>query len=89
MKLRCPVNTRSLYARSHISIGKESFALKINHSPNNKEVRLRRKDEYLKAWPIEKQLEALAEAAAGRSEKLTAMTAEFDAIRLKLPFSGE
>lgn len=63
--------------------------MKINHSPNNKEVRLRRKDEYLKAWPIEKQLEALAEAAAGRSEKLTAMTAEFDAIRLKLPFSGE
>lgn len=63
--------------------------MKVEHSPNKKEVQSRRKDEYLKAWPIVKQLEALSEAAAGRSEKLAAMTADFDAIRLKLPFSGE
>ncbi|EHL65467.1 hypothetical protein [Cloacibacillus evryensis] len=63
--------------------------MKVEHSPSKKEVQSRRKDEYLRAWPIAKQLEALSEAAAGRSGKLAAMTADFDAIRLKLPFTGE
>ena len=80
---------KPLCARSHISTGKGFLTLKVEHSPTKKEVQSRRKDEYLKAWPIVKQLEALSEAAAGRSEKLAAMTADFDAIRLKLPFSGE
>ena len=79
----------SLSVLSHISTGKGFLKLKVEHNPNKKEVQSRRKDEYLKAWPIVKQLEALSEAAAGRSEKLAAMTADFDAIRLKLPFSGE
>lgn len=63
--------------------------MRIRHSPDKKEVQRRRKEEYLKAWPIEKQLEAYAEAVAGRPEKLATMTADLAAIRLKLPFSKE
>lgn len=61
--------------------------MKIRHNPDKREVQRHRKDEYLRAWPIEKQLEAHAEAAAGRPDKLAAMMADLAAIRLKLPFS--
>jgi len=40
-----------------------------------------RRELYLAAWPIHAQLEAHAEAASGRPEKLTKMLADFAAIR--------
>lgn len=40
-----------------------------------------RKEQYLKHWPIEKQMEAHAEAAMGRPEKLDNMLSDFAKIR--------
>jgi hypothetical protein len=61
--------------------------LKLRHVPTDEEIRERRKDEYLAAWPIEKQMEAHSEYAQGRPEKLRQMTADFAKIRANLPFS--
>lgn len=44
-----------------------------------------REASYLAHWPITAQLEAHAEAAAGRPEKLEAMLASFAAIRAAHP----
>lgn len=59
--------------------------MKVEHKPSDKEVSRRRRAEYLSRWPIDKQLEAHGEAAAGRPEKLNAMTADFASIREALP----
>ena len=56
------------------------------HVPVEDEIREERKRQYLKAWPIEAQLEALSEAAAGRPEKQERMMADFQAIRGSLPY---
>lgn len=61
--------------------------MKLRHVPSDQEIRERRKDAYLKAWPIEKQMEAHGEYAQGRPEKLKQMTADFARIRAELPFS--
>ena len=45
-----------------------------------------RKDAYLHKWPVEKQLEAITEAANGRTEKIDRMAADFAAIRDSLPY---
>lgn len=63
--------------------------MKVEHKPSNDEVRKHRQAEYLARWPIDKQLEAHAEAAAGRTEKLAAMTADFAAIRALFKFPEE
>ncbi|MDR3436445.1 hypothetical protein [Telmatospirillum sp.] len=44
-----------------------------------------RKAAYLKAWPISAQLEAHADAAAGRPEKLNKMLADFTSIKNENP----
>lgn len=62
--------------------------MKIIHQPSDDEVRKRRQAEYLARWPVDKQLEAHSEAAAGRPEKLAAMTADFAAIRDTFPFTA-
>lgn len=61
--------------------------MKIQHRPSDDEVRKRRQAEYLARWPVDKQLEAHGEAAAGRPEKLAAMMADFAAIRGTFPFT--
>ena len=50
------------------------------------EVSAERRRRYLEAWPHEKQLEAHAEAAAGRPEKQNKMMEDFAKIREVLPF---
>lgn len=62
--------------------------MKVRHRPSDDEVRRRRQTEYLARWPVDKQLEAHSEAAAGRPEKLAAMTADFAAIRKSFPFTA-
>lgn len=45
-----------------------------------------RQTAYLALWPWPQQLEAHAEAAAGRPEKLTQMLADLAAIKASLPY---
>lgn len=59
------------------------------HRPTRDEVAAERKKRYLELWPIEKQLEAHAEAAAGRAEKQNKMMEDFARIREVLPFYGD
>ncbi len=61
-------------------------SLKAVHVPTREEIREERKRRYLEAWPIEAQLEAMAEMYAGRFEKREKMLADFDRIRESLPF---
>ena len=51
-----------------------------------REMRRRR---YLEEWPVERQLEAITEAEAGRPEKLQEMTRGFATIRESLPFTSK
>lgn len=59
--------------------------MKIVHRPTSDEVRRERQRRYLEAWPVERQMEAHAEAAQGRPGKLQAMLADFQTIRESLP----
>ena len=63
--------------------------MRVIHIPTPEEIRERRKREYLARWPVERQLEALSEAAMGRPEKLDEMKQGLLAIREALPFSEE
>ena len=56
------------------------------HVPTQEETREARRREYLKAWPVSRQLEALTEAAAGRPEKEQRMKEDFAEIRRVLPY---
>lgn len=60
--------------------------MRVVHRPTRDEVAAERKRRYLELWPIEKQLEAHAEAAAGRPEKQSRMMEDFARIREVLPF---
>lgn len=60
--------------------------MKVLHVPSRDEVALERKRKYLEKWPIEKQLEAYAEAAAGRPGKQIQMLKDFAEIRKVLLF---
>ena len=60
--------------------------MKVTHVPSPEEIRERRKREYLARWPVERQLEALSEAARGRPEKLVEMRRGLLEIREALPF---
>jgi hypothetical protein len=62
--------------------------MKINYRPTPEEVRKKRKNEYLTRFPVEKQLEALTEAAQGRPEKLNELLQGLAEIRGALPFAG-
>ena len=59
------------------------------HVPAREEVQEERRRRYLAAWPVEKQMEALSEALAGRVGKQDKMLEDFAAIREALPFCGE
>ena len=63
--------------------------MKAVHIPTPEEIRERRKREYLSRWPVERQLEALSEAAMGRPELLDEMRRGLLEIREALPFSEE
>lgn len=63
--------------------------MKVTHTPTPEEIRERRRAEYLARWPVERQLEALSEAAMGRPEKLDEMKQGLLEIREALPFSEE
>ena len=63
--------------------------MKINYKPTSAEVRKKRKEEYLKQYPIEIQIEALTEAAMGRTAKLDELVKGLSDIRESLPFSKE
>ena len=60
--------------------------MKVQHIPTPEEIRERRRAEYLAQWPVERQLEALSEAAMGRPEKLDEMRQGLLEIREALPF---
>lgn len=63
--------------------------MKVTHAPTYDEVCARRKVEYLARWPVERQLEALSEAAMGRPEKLNEMKKDLSEIREVLRFPGK
>lgn len=61
--------------------------MRINYKPTPEEVRKKRKNEYLERYPVERQLEALTEAAQGRPEKLNELVQGLAEIRGALPFA--
>lgn len=63
--------------------------MKISYKPTAEEVKKKRKEEYLKQYPIEIQLEALTEAAMGRTAKLDELVKGLSDIRRTLPFVKE
>jgi len=63
--------------------------MKINYKPTSAEVRKKRKEDYLQRFPVERQLEALTEAASGRPEKLNELMQGLAEIRRALPFAKE
>ena len=63
--------------------------MKISYKPTSVEVRKKRKEEYLSQYPIDTQLEALTEAAMGRTTKLDELVKGLSDIRDSLPFSEE
>ena len=60
--------------------------MKVQHIPTQEEIRERRRAEYLAQWPVERQLEALSEAAMGRPDLLDEMRRGLLEIREALPF---
>ena len=63
--------------------------MKVKYSPTHEQVVQEREKRYLALWPVEKQLEAYAEALAGRNEKQIQMLKDFAEIRKALPFFEE
>ena len=63
--------------------------MKIAYKPTPEEVRRKRQNEYLTRFPVERQLEALTEAASGRPEKLNELLQGLAEIRGALPFAKE
>ena len=63
--------------------------MKIAYKPTPEEVRKKRKEAYLSVYTVERQLEALTEAAMGRPERLDEMRRGLLEIREALPFSEE
>ena len=63
--------------------------MKISYRPNADEVKKKRKEKYLSDYPIDTQLEALTEAAMGRTTKLDELVKGISDIRESLPFSEE
>lgn len=62
--------------------------MKVRIVPTESEIRERRKAAYLARYPIEAQLEAYAENAAGRPEKLNEMLAGIKDVKEKIPKGG-
>jgi hypothetical protein len=49
-------------------------------------IRIARKDAYLKAWPVDKQMEAIGDHLAGDSTKFDLMQVAFDKIKEDFPY---
>ena len=60
--------------------------MKAVYKPNDEVIRAERRRRYLEKWTVEKQMEAHAENATGRPEKLKEMLEDFAEIRRVLPF---
>lgn len=63
--------------------------MRVIHTPTRAEVQAERQRRYLEAWPVEKQMEAHAEALMGRGAKQNQMVEDFAKIREALPFFEE
>jgi len=63
--------------------------VKIAYKPTPEEVRKNRQREYLERYPVERQLEALTEAAQGRPEKLNELMQGLAEIRGALPYAKD
>jgi hypothetical protein len=63
--------------------------LRATYKPADDEVRAERKRRYLETWPVEKQMEALTDAALGQPGKLDEMRRGFAEIREALPLFGK
>ena len=63
--------------------------MKIAYKPTPEEVRKNRQREYLERYPVERQLEALTEAAQGRPEKLNELMQGLAEIRGALPYAKD
>ena len=61
--------------------------MRIAYKPTPEEVRNKRQKEYLERFPVERQLEALTEAAQGRPEKLNELMQGLAEIRGALPYA--
>ena len=61
--------------------------MKIAYKPTPEEVRKNRQKKYLERYPVERQLEALTEAAQGRPEKLNELMQGLAEIREALPYA--
>lgn len=63
--------------------------MKIAYKRSRERVSQLRQEAYLRLWPVEKQLEAITEAANGRTEKIDRMAADFAVVRDSLPYEEE
>lgn len=63
--------------------------MKLTYSPTPEELSEFRRAGYLKAWPVEAQLEALTDAASGRPEKLARLLDALKAVKDLYPKKGE
>lgn len=63
--------------------------MKIRLTRSQPEIAAERQRRYLAAWPLEKQMEAHAEAAEGRPQKREQMLADLAAIKLALPYPSQ
>ena len=63
--------------------------MRYRYIPKKTDVQAERQRRYLEAWPVEKQLEAYAEALQGRMGKQTQMMEDFAEIREALRFYEE
>jgi hypothetical protein len=63
--------------------------MKIRLSKSRDDIAAERQRRYLANWPLEEQMEAHAEAAAGRPAKRDQMLADFAAIKAALPYPSE
>lgn len=60
--------------------------MKIRLTKSRDEISAERQRRYLAAWPVEKQMEAHAEAADGRPAKRDQMLADLADIKTSLPY---
>ena len=70
-------------------LGRGGGRVKIAYKPTPEEVRKNRQREYLERYPVERQLEALTEAAQGRPEKLNELMQGLAEIRGALPYAKD
>ena len=60
--------------------------MKLKIGKSNDEIKKLRQERYLQLWPIHRQMEAHADAASGKPEKLNSMLEDFSRIKQELPY---